>query len=431
MSGLRSRLQAILQSLAARLVFTFILLGLCFLAIRSAVGVGASRLLSGQARKSISLQQADRAVGFSSSNPDAHSARALVLYNMGKRDQSLEEFERAAGLRPRDYLLWLELGRARDSAGDRKGALAALEEAIRLAPYYSEPRWQYGNLLLRAGRPEDGIKEMRRATETDPSLLPVLIDLVWSVTSGDAQTVEHVLEPRTDAERIQLARFFVRKGKTAEALALFRAARAIKEEDHQRFLTELLGAKRLKEAYEVWAVVRGMSGGSEKNGVAIVTDPGFESRIDLSEIGFGWQHSRGLEGIKLSLDAGQPHTGAYSLLLEWNGNSNPSTPVLSQLVLVEPNTPYRLSFATRTEGVVTGGLPVLLVADASQREARTLAQSKAFPQGTSGWGEYTVEFTTTDTMEAVLISLQRQACSTSPCPMFGRVWLDDFELKKF
>src|SRR5207253_8349631 len=111
--------------------------------------------------------------------------------------EAINEYEQAARLRPRDYFLWLSLGTARDQAGDERGALAAFQESVRLAPYYAEPRWQFGNALLRAGRLDEAFAELRRAAVSDSSLLPGLVDLVWGVYGGDAFMVQQVIQPQT------------------------------------------------------------------------------------------------------------------------------------------------------------------------------------------------------------------------------------------
>ena len=367
-------------------------------------------------------ERAEGAVWVSPADPETHSALAAVLYNSGDLAGTLRELERARSLRPRDYLLWLQIGRVRDEAGDREGALVALREAVRLAPYYSEPRWQYGNVLYRAGRFDEAFGELRRAAESDTALFPALVDLVWGTYKGDARAVEEIVNPQTDAQRLSLARFFVKKGKITEALSLFRAAAGISREEQRKLLVELIKNRQFKAAYEVWSSGPGVA--------ARMTDPGFEGRINLSEVGFGWRQERSLEGVRLSLETKGPRSGSRCLLIEWSGNSQPEASVISQLVLVEPNTRYRLSFFTRAQEVVTGGPPVLVVTDASDDEARVLVQSKPLPQAANEWQEYEAVFTTSAATEAVLISVQRQSCRTNPCPIFGRVWLDDFTLSR-
>ncbi len=392
----------------------------------SAWRVGVGRLRAKDAARTLREERAEAAVGVSPADPETRSVLAAVRYNAGDLGGTLGELERAASLRPRDYLLWLQLGRVRDEAGDHEGALLALQAAVKLAPFYSEPRWQYGNVLYRAGRFAEAFGELRRAARSDPALLPALMDLAWGTYKGDARAVEEIVNPQTDALRLSLARFFVKKGKITEALSLFRASAGVSREEQRNLLAELIKTKQFKAAYEVWDAGRGGHSG----GAAGIANPGFEEPITLSEVGYGWRQERSLEGVRLSLETKGPGSGSRCLLIEWSGNSQPESTVISQLVLVEPNTRYRLGFFARAEEVVTGGPPVLVVTDAGDNEARVLGQSKAFPRATDGWQEYETEFTTPGMTEAVLISVRRQSCPANPCPIFGRVWLDDFTLSR-
>jgi tetratricopeptide (TPR) repeat protein len=417
---MKERAQRLLPALVS-----LALLSSCAFAALGAWRAGAARLLAKYAGAGLAAGPARAAVSMSPEDPEAHSALGLVLYNT-KEAGSLAEFERAAALRPRDYFLWLQLGRARDEAGDAEGASTALREAMRLAPFYSEPRWQYGNVLYRRGRIEEAFAEMRRAAESNPSLYPVFADLTWGTYGGDVGAVERVASPRNSAERLALARLFARKGRADASLAQFRAAGEVDKDERRSFLKELLRMNEFAAAYEVWA------GGREAGvaGVGNFTEPGFEGRVSTSDLGFGWRQERALEGVALSLDTQSPNSGSRSLLVEWGGHASPGVDVVSQLVPVEPGARYRLGFYARTESVKTGGPPLLTVADASAPDARLLAESKTLPQGTSGWQEYEVEFTAAPKTEAVPVSLRRQNCESNPCPMFGRVWLDDFSLRK-
>jgi hypothetical protein len=98
--------------------------------------------------------------------------------------------------------------------------------------------------------------------------------------------------------------------------------------------------------------------------------------------------------------------------------------------LVEPRASYRLSFAARTREVVSAGLPLVVVTDAGDDTRQPLGRPVVLPQGTSPWQDYVVEFTTDEATSAVLISVRRQDCPSSPCPIFGQVWLDDFSIRK-
>lgn len=372
------------------------------------------------------LESVDRATTISPSDPEAHSARGTVLAEIGRPEESALSFERAVALRPNHHVLWLKLGSVRDIVGDEGGAEEAFLEAVRLAPQYAEPRWQLGNVLFRMGKFEEAFSQMRRAAATDPPLLPLMIDLAWGVYGGDARAVERAVGPRSKAARLVLARFFVKHGKTDEALALFRTAGGLSEEEQRSLLSEFLNARRFKEAFEVWSSDHSPGGGPP---VGVILNGGFEEPIEMKGQGFGWRKAEDPGAVRLSLDAHNYRTGGRSLMVDWGGKSEPSAPVFWQLVLVDPDARYRLRFAARAQELVTGGLPLIVVADASSKDEQVLARSQMFQAGTSDWREYSVEFTAPKGADAVLVRLQRQPCG-GDCPAFGRVWFDDFSLER-
>lgn len=420
----------------ARYSFAVIGLLVCFWGLWNAGREGLSAMLSKYALTTVrtnepQLAPADNAVNLTPNNPDAHFNRAVVLWRLGRTDEALREYESAAALRPRDYYLWMVLGNSRDQAEDEKGALAALNEAVQMAPYYAQPRWQYGNVLFRAGQSNDGFAEMRRAALSNQIFLPNMIDLAWGATNNDPQATEQLVQPENKQWRLSLARFFARKGQTSEAVNLFRAAGRLSEQERAALVKELLAAKGYAEAYEVWAATE--SAGNDKSqpgGLAQIINGSFENQLRFDETGFGWQFARDDKTIKFSLDTNQPQSGAHALRLDWNANTTPNAAVASQLVLVEPSARYRLSFAARTQEIVSGGLPLFVVIDKNSKDNRVLAQSKALPKGSSNWQDYSLEFATDNETRAVLISLQRETCGPDPCPIFGRLWLDNFSLRK-
>jgi hypothetical protein len=223
-------------------------------------------------------------------------------------------------------------------------------------------------------------------------------------------------------------RFIAEHGKTGEAMELFRATGEIPDDDRSAFLNELLASKRFKEAYEVWSLGRTSEGKS--GGVNTITDGSFEGEILADEPGFGWQLDTLVEKIGAVLDTALPHDSAHSLRLDFSGNATTSKRIITQLVLVEPRTTYRLSFAARAEQLITGGPPTVVVTDASSPDGRTIAQSTPLSTGTVGWRDYTIEFTSREDTAAIVISVQRQNCTSDPCPIFGHAWFDSFSLQK-
>lgn len=403
---------------------------LCLWGIRTAWTAGLSKLNSKYALVSRSLAAADKAVRLGDSDPEAHSSRALVLRNQRALAGAVAEFERAAMLRPRHYVLWYELALARDSVGDVDGALAASTESVRLAPYYGRTHWLLGNLLYRAGRMDEAFAELRLAASSDPQFLPNLVDLAWETYKGDARAVEDIVKPQSNSSRIALSQFFARKGKFREAIAQLRQAGGGSADERRRVLTTLLAAHRYREAYEVWSLTDRENNVESTVGINNITDPSFEGVIQPNEPGFGWQQPAPLENVRTSVDTNNPRQGNRSLSIEFSGNSNPGSPILSQIVLVEGDTHYDLHFAARTEKIVTGGLPQLSIAEARSAGDAQLLKAVTLQPEASTWSDYSLSFTTGKEAQAIIISLQRLGCGVSPCPAFGRVWLDDFTLLK-
>jgi len=428
----RAGLDAALKKGAALQKALRILCGLLFIlifcaAIWASIKVGFSRLFSYYGEGQTLDQPLLLAVQMTPGDPEAHYLRARVLEDAGNLSEAIKEFEQAVSLRPSDYVMWQELGLAHDRVNDEQGAVSALTESVRLAPFYSQPRWQLGNILFRAGRYEEAFAEMRRAVMNDSMLLPNFIDLTWGAYRGDTVAMEQVIRPERDEWRLALAKFYAAHGKFSEATGMVKSLHELSASDRQLLVSMLLKGKQFHAAYDV------MSGGASAGSpvqMPTFLNGGFEDRVSLEEQSFGWQIARNSPAIAISQDGSQHHSGSYSLRVEWNGDSPADTPALSQIILTEPNKRYVIKFAVRTEKIVSGGLPIMAVSDITGNENRALVQSKPLPQNTEGWTEYSLEFTTGAATEAVLVTLRREACTTAPCPAFGKVWLDDFEIQK-
>lgn len=408
-----------------RLVAVIAGLAVCLWLIKSAATVGASRLLSNYGTGSGLVAAVDKAVSINANDSEAYAARASVFLNAGEAALAAADFEQAVKLRPSDYLLWMQLGHARDQADDIAGAIAALKESTRLAPYYAHTHWQFGNLLLRAGRYEEAFAELRRAAASQPSLAPQMIDLTWGVYSGNAAAVEAIVQPQSSSARIALAIYFAQRGKADEAINLFRQSRNYFDKENQALLTALLDTGKFSQAHEVWE-----SGHEELKAASgdHLIDGSFEGEINLDNPGFGWQIKSEAQAMEISLDSREPSGGLRSLLIIWNGNPQPATAIVSQLVMVTPHTRYQLSFDTRARELVTAAPPVIIVVDANAQEKK-FAQAAPFSEGTTGWQKSSISFETGETTRAVRIIIRRQSCAMPICPIFGRTWFDNFILR--
>ena len=384
---------------------------------------GFASLLSTYAARTNQLAAANAAVRLSPNDPEAHYIRGAVLEASDDLAAATAEYTQAVALRPDDYVLWLGLAHARELNGDMPGAIAAAGRAVQLAPYYAQPHWQLGNLLVRAGRQDGGFSELRLAGAGNATLLPAIIDLAWQLSRGDVAYVRQAIQPKSPEAYIALAEYLKKRGKPSEVVALLRDAGSAVEDYRRQYLAELIAARRFPDAYALWSFAHPSDPDAENAAVA----RGFEVESDLDEPGFGWRGKK-TPGLLLSLDDANPREGKSSLRIEFKGASEPDLVIISQLAMVRPQAHYQLHFAARTEEIVSGGLPGVTILDAGTGQA--LGQSGAFPLAGNGWRDYTVDFNTSATTATIQIGLRRERCAKSPCPIFGRLWLDNFSLKR-
>lgn len=383
------------------------------------------------------LTTAEAATRFAPRNPHTHLRLARLRrasYLPDEMAAALEGYERAAALAPHDYLVWSELGRARGEAGDLEGAVAAFARAAGLAPSYAMPRWHLGNALLRAGRTEEAFAELRRAADADPSLRPQVFSLAWQLYDRDlTRAVEAV--GRTPSARAQLINMLARRGQLDDALAVWSSLGGADRRAHaaigETLARELQEQKRFRLALQVLAEAGAAAVGGEAVEPEKIANGGFES--DIGPAGkklLGWQVVPSSQGVQVALDARGPHTGSRSMRVTFNARSQVPFGNVLQFVVVEPATRYRLGFYVRTEELRSAATLLAQVLDASAAQPTPLGASEPVAAGTAGWQPVSFEFTTGPRTEAVIVRLTRAGCPDGLCPIFGKIWYDDFDLQR-
>ncbi len=346
------------------------------------------------------------------------------------------------------WLLWYSarIGYARTLA--KVAALtnipAVAERSVELSPYDAETRFARGELLVDSQtydeavselanstrlRPRDyAFAELRRASSSNPSLFPNVVDLAWGISQKDVPSTEAAVAPHSDFEHMTLAGFFAKHEAFQAAIDQFSLVKNKNSDESQSLLNVLLDARAFNEAYAVWATTHQLTI-NPTTGLGRILNGGFEDRLLLGDPGFGWQITPNLTNISMSLDETGFQGGTKSLRIEFRGDSEPQAAFVSQLVLVAPEKHYRLTFYARARQIISAALPVVIVEDASNQTPTVLGQSEAISSDYSDWRPLSIEFTTTSKTTAVKVRCRRQACADRPCPAFGTLWLDSFELQ--
>jgi hypothetical protein len=342
-------------------------------------------------------------------------------------EETVRRFERATALSPHDYRLWMELGRAREQAGDAAGGELALRRARELAPNYVMPRWYLGNLLLRAGREGEAFVELRGAAESDTTLRGPIFASVWSIFGGDVGRVTAAIAGSPPV-RGELVKYLIGQDRTDDALKLWAtlspADRRAQRAAGDALVEALLGGKRINAALSVY---REAAAEGARVAAGQVTNGGFEDDA-AGKRAFEWSVTP-VAQAQTGVDPNVRHAGARSLRVSFNAPSSIQYANVTQLVAVEPGARYRLEFYVRTESLKTAESLVVEVVGAKQGGA-ALAASAPAPAGTNDWRQVAVEFNAPADADGVVLVIRRQPCKDEVCPIFGRIWYDDFSLQR-
>src|SRR5204862_4468578 len=103
-------------------------------------------------------------------------------------------------LRPHHDYEWLDLGVTLDRMGDEAGAAVAMKQSVRLAPFFSQPHWQLGNLLFRQSNYQDAFTELRLGARTNRSLVQSMLELGWAAAQQDPKALDGLVQPQTQTD---------------------------------------------------------------------------------------------------------------------------------------------------------------------------------------------------------------------------------------
>lgn len=403
------------------------------------------------------LASTDVAVQFAPQVPLLHYQRGqiyLALASGEETDARLKEaitaLRRAAQLSPEDFRIWVALGQALDRQGEAVEAKKAFAQALTIAPNYYEPHWTLANHLLRNNEPEAAFAEFKRALAIRPSELPLLFDYAWNAFNGDVPGILKALDPSAYA-KTQFASFLIQRDKFSEAMALWQelsnTTPRLARVNAQSFINTLMAKQHFGPAHKVWEAIGKIKHPDENKWTeeerkaqtewfeihppdagSLLSNGDFERDLKIGTIApFSIWRITTTKGLTVSRNNQQHTSGEYGLQLSFDVTGNVGFAVLEQLIPIKPSTSYRLSFAAKIEDLTTLSAPIVEVYDPANLQ-RLRATTKPFPLGTSAWQDYTIDFTTAAATEAVMVRVLRPACGEPPCPILGKIWLDNFKL---
>jgi len=376
------------------------------------------------------LEVAQAAAGLAPRDPVSRSLIAAKLrqdFTPESIEASVVNFEEAVRLSPNDFRLWIELGRAYEQADRFEDAERAFRRGVELAPEYTFPQWQIGNFYLRRGRADEAFAYLAKAAEKSIVYREQVFGLAWDYFEKDAARVEQ-LASDTPSVRVTLAHFYAQRGAADDALRVWNSIPESEKVLHPAILRSITEHLYSKRAYRQALEFSRQAGIDPEAEIAKVTNPGFEKFLGDVEPGlFGWKINRGDSKFEILTDSSVKAAGQRSLRLTFKNYVRPELFNPSQIVAVQPESRFRLTFMLRVENLRTGAKPMMEVVNANNDIS--IARTQPFPTGTHDWQPATVEFSVPVGCDGVTIRTVREPCGEI-CPISGTMWLDNFSLEK-
>jgi len=172
-------------------------------------------------------------------------------------------------------------------------------------------------------------------------------------------------------------------------------------------------------AYNITAVATDSRGTSNSSEPVRITVHGTDNLLlngSFEVVNANWIEEQLDQGVSLNYDSTVAHTGDKSIKL----TGIATQPVLSQAVVLQPNTNYELSAWVKTEQIKGAGISIQFV----QSGITTLVDPDPFPVfGTKDWTRVAVNFTT-----PAVVMPGRAEIIMSSLIEGGTAWIDDFSL---
>ncbi|MBV9216903.1 MAG: hypothetical protein JO053_12080 [Acidobacteria bacterium] len=364
------------------------------------------------------------------SDPRVHTVLAEFLernFDQQDLDRSLIEYQKAAGLAPNNYLMWLDLAEARDRHGDYDLADEAFARALELAPNYAGVQWAAGNALIRHKQLDRGFSLISRAADGDNTYAGPAVSLAFQLFDENTSAVEHALG-NTASINSALSTVLAVHQRYDEAVEVWQRIpadirRGQFKEQNTRFIAQLTAAKKITLAARASADVSDTEQSRPEPGKLI--NGGFEDAFRTKgATPFEWNISQGPQP-QVGLSDSQRRSGDHSLIMNFESFESVGFRQLEQTVPVEQSRSYvfdifykadmktKLEFHWEVVDIASGAII-----------SRTPSLVNA-----ADWTELSARFMPPASGDGVLVRFVSQGCDGPICPCSGKILFDDASIR--
>ena len=343
--------------------------------------------------------------------------------------QAEAAFLAAASGNPMEPTVWTGLADTYMQTGDFAKAEAALRTALQVFPQGSAIAWRLANSLVLAGRTPEALPLLQVVARSDPSQARAVYALGWKLLESKELVLRDVVPKELDARAGYLP-FLLDLRRQDVTSNIWQELRRGQHPDTaalgSRLVETLLATSREEEASRVWHDVLDYTGGAaaRPDGV-LMTNGDFE--YDLSGVGLDWHLQKDPRWI-FTLDNFAACSRSRSLMISFDGKSNPGFDALWQMVVVEPNRDYQLRACIRTDNVASdSGFQFVVGSSVPAQETFTVVGPAHL--GSETWVEDTLRFRTGPNTRAVRVWLHRETSRKLYGQLSGKVSVDNFRIE--
>ena len=365
-------------------------------------------------------------------NPEHYASLARALQRPlkdGDLPEVIRLYEKAVELGPHDAIYWARLGHAYEWAGREEDAQRAYERARLLFPNSPAINWTVGNFYLREGKTEQALEMFGKTISGDPRMRRPAFDLAWRATEN-GELIRTVMIPAQADICFDYLNYVLETQRIDEATKVWDRVLGLGLRFEPKaafpYFDALIQERRIDQLIAAWSILT-------KGNRAQIPRNSLEANLVTngdfeSEILNGGLDWRvnPVQGAAVSIDRLTFFDGARSLRIRFNGRYNLDYAHVFQYVPVKPDTSYRFTGYMRTENIMTDSGPRFQIYDAYD-------QTKLFLQspnlvGSSSWLPEQLMFTTGFDTNLLVIRVARPPSSKFDNRIAGTVWVDRIEL---
>jgi hypothetical protein len=352
-------------------------------------------------------------------------------YNLADPDnqRAIRDYQTALSFNSHSADTWLDLAMAYESEGDIGASRNAFLQATRVYSLSPEVSWRFGNFLLRRGELDAAFAEIKHAVEADPKRGAAAFALCMRFEPDVHAVLERVL-PHSQAAYIGVISALSEQQQTDQALIVWSSLAALHPHldisESYPLLGALIHKRQMTEAQRVWdqaIAFAGVSRPPDPPG-SLVWDGGFESNIVGG--GLTWYYPSSVDGVVITLDTKEKHSGNRSLRLTFNGLRNVNFSDVCQYVAVRPSTTYRFSAWVRTRDISTDQ-GVRFGLHSVDDSGNSIAWTEDV-RGTQQWTQVQVPWTSGNDVRELQLCVSRLPSAKFDSKIGGSAWIDDVAL---